>query len=90
MRPTCGQSPPGVGAESAVVARPADVQVRERGHGGAAVPEAEQVDIDQAQVAAGGEVAEFNLLGEDGDLIVIEQREEWDMAELVRWAGHRR
>jgi hypothetical protein len=36
----------------------------------------------------GGEVAEFDLLGEDGEFVVVEEREEGDVAEFVGGAGH--
>ena len=37
----------------------------------------------------GGEVAELDLLGEHGEFVVVEQREEGDVAEFVGVAGHR-
>ena len=37
----------------------------------------------------GGEVAEFDLLGEDGELVVVEETEEGDLAEFVGLAGHK-
>ena len=37
----------------------------------------------------GGEVAELDLLGEDGELVVVEEGEEGDVAEFVGVAGHR-
>ncbi len=39
----------------------------------------------------GGEVAELDLLGEDGELVVVQEGEERDLAEFVRCTagGHR-
>ncbi len=50
-------------AEPAVVAGAADVEVQELGQRGAAVPEAQQVDVDECQPVFGGEAA--GGLGED-------------------------
>jgi hypothetical protein len=38
----------------------------------------------------GVELAELYLLGEDGEFVVVKEREEGDMAEFVGGAGHRR
>jgi hypothetical protein len=46
-----------VGGELEVVARPADVQVQEGHQWCAAVPESQQVDVDQIQGVLGGEGA---------------------------------
>ena len=37
----------------------------------------------------GGEAAELDLLREDGELVVVEEREERDVAEFFGGAGHK-